>query len=573
METVLKADHNSDRGTERSVTGLEEKRGGDETSPIDEGIRSTKALIHTFLQTVKGYRLYEANHPIVLKFMDRLKNDFKRYFEEYDSFALQIAESHLIYRGRVVYEGLDPKESLSFIFFKDGVREIRFYKGLETQEIVDFLNIVRQSDRVNRMKDDFVTLFWEKDFSHIAVTTVDDFLEWGGEVVPATEEDLQKGAIYEPFQEEEFSETGDGVEPQKRHPEMAEGLREALNVAPGESLVEACQLTPDEMKEINREIEGEQNRNAVRNLADSLIEILVHLGEDREAHENMIAYFERTLESLLERKNVGEAATLLRSLKATEESMALEDRQRSAIHRIIETTSGPHFIELLGKNMRGNGEANTEPVLDYLRMLTKQVVDPLCHLLVELEPGRWKKLVSDFLAELSRDDIQPLIKFLSDGNPILVCHILYILGKVNHPSTMTYLQELAGHEDPRVREVTLQVLTQCGDQGTGVMQKFLKDDRTEIRSRAALLFARFAKGQAVEPLAQIVLSDGFQKRGFEEKASFLRALGETASPEAIPVLKKVAKKRFWFRGVRRNEMRLCAAHTLKMMEAEKRVMS
>ena len=40
-------------------------------------VRSTKFLLQTFLQAVKAYRLYEANHPILSKFLDRLERDFE----------------------------------------------------------------------------------------------------------------------------------------------------------------------------------------------------------------------------------------------------------------------------------------------------------------------------------------------------------------------------------------------------------------------------------------------------------------------------------------------------------------
>jgi len=549
----------------------EEQVDGDESRTIDEGVKSAKALVQSFLQTVNGYRFYEASHPMLSRLLDRLEKDFNRYFDEYDSFSLQVGETHLFYQGRVVYESQDPKESVAFVFFKDGIREIRFYKGLESREIVGFLNIVRKSDRLSRMEDDFVTLFWENDFSHIAITTVDDFLEWGGDFVPATEEDLMKGVEYGYFQEELFSDRVDEVEAETSHGEMAKGLREALGVSSSESLVQACQLTPEEMMEINREIEGAQKTGNIQGWMDDLIEVLLHLGDDQEAYENMISYFERTVESLLERKAVRQSVAILRSLHAAKGLVSMQEEQKVAIRRILETTSGSHFIELLGKNMRGNGDVDSEPVLQYLRFLTKQAVHPLCRLLLELEPGKWKKLVSDFLAELSQNDIHPLTEFLSDPNPILVCHILYILGKTGHSSCVNYLGGLSRHDDTRVREVTLQVLSQFNGGGVGLIQEFLKDKTTEIRSKAAFLLARLAKEEAVSPLAGIILSEGFQKRGYEEKASFVRALGETGSPEAVPVLKKIAKRRFWLKGAKWNEMRLCAAHTLKTMEAEKGV--
>jgi hypothetical protein len=72
--------------------------------------------------------------------------------------ALQIGEHRLFYRGNVVYENQDVKESLAFVFFKDGIRELQFSRGLEFRELLDVLNIVRKSDFLNRMEDDLVTV-------------------------------------------------------------------------------------------------------------------------------------------------------------------------------------------------------------------------------------------------------------------------------------------------------------------------------------------------------------------------------------------------------------------------------
>ena len=180
-----------------------------EEKEIEEKFKSTKALVQTFLQTLKAFRLYEANHPILSKFLEKLRNDFEHFFNEFDSFSLQVGEHRLFYRGKVVYENQDIKESLAFVFFKDGIRELQFLKGLEFKEIVDFLNIVRRSDFLNRMEDDLVTLLWEKDFSHITFTTVDEFLEGSGIFVPVTEEDLIKRSEYRGTWEEWPQERAD----------------------------------------------------------------------------------------------------------------------------------------------------------------------------------------------------------------------------------------------------------------------------------------------------------------------------------------------------------------------------
>src|SRR4030065_2742317 len=93
------------------VKSLEDKLDISEEKEIEEKVKSTKSLIQTFLQTLKAFRLYEANHPILSKFLERLRRDFDHYFDEFDSFSLQIGEQKLYYQGEVVYENQDVKES------------------------------------------------------------------------------------------------------------------------------------------------------------------------------------------------------------------------------------------------------------------------------------------------------------------------------------------------------------------------------------------------------------------------------------------------------------------------------
>jgi len=549
------------------VKTLEDKVDISEEKEIEEKVKSTRSLIQTLLQTLKAYRLYEASHPSLSKFLDRLRNDFEKYFDEFESFSLQIGEHRLYYRGNVVYENEDVKESLAFLFFKDGIREIQFSKGLEFKEMVDFLNVVRKGDFLNRMEDDLVTLLWEKDFSHITFTAVDEFLEGGATFVPATEEDLIKGSEYKGSWDEGPLETKEEAQSEGSALVVQEGLHQAINPAPGQSLVQACQLTPDEKEVIDQEARQEERADYIFVLINNLIEILLHLGEDVDAYENMISYFDRVIEYLLEQKEVEKAVALLNSLNETMESIMMKDKQIFAIQRILEHSSNPRPVELLGRAMKGNGEVHSEPVLGYLRFLTKQAVEPLCVLLGELESGKWRKTICDRLIELCRGEIQPLNKFLSAPNPLLVCHILFILGTIGDPSAVNYLRNLVTHRDLKVREEALLTLSKFGGKGKDLLQRFLVDPVSGIRAKAAVLLARNAKDEAVKPLTDIILSEDFYKRDYKEKASFFKALGETGSKEVIPTLKEIAKKRSLFQRENWQEMRQCAVNTLKMLGA------
>jgi hypothetical protein len=327
---------------------------------------------------------------------------------------------------------------------------------------------------------------------------------------------------------------------------------------------------PDEIEKIQRDVQQELQTEYLHALDNSLIEILLHLGEDMDAYENMISYFQRIMESLLNQGKVGRTVTVLNSLTNTIESIVLKDRQIFAIRRILEGCSSPRAIELLGKAMRGDGEVEGDSIPEYMQFLTKQAIHPLCLLLGELPAGKWGKVVSDLVVKLTQDDIQPLTKYLSDRNPVLVCQILSILGRIGNPSMIKYLPNLVTHRDPGVREETLQLLVKFGEKGKDLIVRFLKDPSSEIRSKASVNLAKVAKAQAVKPLTEIVLSEDFYQRDYEEKVSFFKALGETGSKEVIPVLEQIAKKRFWFKKAKWEEMRVCAMNTLRMMQRDKR---
>ncbi|MFB3885940.1 MAG: HEAT repeat domain-containing protein [Thermodesulfobacteriota bacterium] len=569
----------TDSGNEIEKKGLKKasaEKSGEGADLLEEafaedGFKETKALIQTFLQTVKGSRLYESNHPILNKFLDRLKKDFDRYFQEFDSFSLQVRERQLFYQGKVVYESQEIKDNLAFLFFKDGVREIQFLKGVDIQEVHNFLSVVRRSDTINRMEDDLVTLLWEKDFSHITFTTADEFLEEGSTLVPATEEDILSGMEYKDVEGRGASESSEEEEQSERASILeAEKLHQAMNLSQGQSLTQACQLNSEELQKINQEVQEEQHPDYVFLLIEDLIEILLHLGEDIEAYENMISYFERTVDSLLRGGEVGRTVKILKDLSQVIESMALKDKQIFAVRRILETSSGPPFVESLGKAMKSDREATSEPILQYLRLLTERAVDPLCLMLEKLESPKWRQVVCDQVVDLSRSNIQPLIKLLSKQGSFLICHILYMLEKIGDPSAVKYLDNLAVHRDPKVRAETLNMIGKFPNDGKKLAQRFLKDRLPEIRAKASLLYARIAKEEAADPLIRLILSEDFHKRDYNEKASFLRALGETGSKEAIPILEKIAKKRKWFHGEKWREMGICAANILKVMETKEK---
>ena len=142
---------------------------------VDEEFLQAKDLINLFIKTIKSFRLYPADNPTLTGMQEQLFKRFQTYLEMYNSFVLEIGEYDFSFKGKIVYEDQDLKGSLPFLFFKDGLRELRFMEGIEEMGIKGLTEIVIQRDNINEFEDDLITLIWEKDFIHISYAAIDHF--------------------------------------------------------------------------------------------------------------------------------------------------------------------------------------------------------------------------------------------------------------------------------------------------------------------------------------------------------------------------------------------------------------
>jgi len=96
----------------------------------DEELLLARDLTSSFIKAIKAFRFYPPDNPTLKGFRDNVLKKFQFFLNKYNIFTLQVGEYDFSYNGKVLYENRDPKASLAFLFYKDGLRELRFLKGL-----------------------------------------------------------------------------------------------------------------------------------------------------------------------------------------------------------------------------------------------------------------------------------------------------------------------------------------------------------------------------------------------------------------------------------------------------------
>jgi len=534
--------------------------------PAPEGVETDEELllardtISAFIKAIKAFRFYPPDNPTLKGFRDQLFKKFQFFLNKYESFVIQVGEYDLSFKGKVLYENRDVKTSLAFSLYKDGLREIRFVKGLEEWEIQGIIDILKHSETINQLEDDVVTLLWEKDFLHISYLATDEFLEETPVVVPDNVEQFRKNLVFKPLAhhvEVQLAEEGseEGIDLDEI---LSKVIEEPLPFVSDKSVYF---LTPDEVEGLRKDVESEVDPIFVFNVTDILFEILA-LEKEREPFQDAINILIKVLDAFMTLGEFAKATELLKRVYIILKTYDLRDWQVESIRKIILEAGDEVRIERIGRVLERE-EGRLEDVNAYLLLLQKNSIKPMIKVLGELKNSKARRVFCDALSEIGKNAIELLTPFIDDRRWFLVRNIVYTLGRIGKEQSLPYIQKAFNHEDLRVRREAIQALGLIGGtKATGLLVKSLTDNDVRIRCMAAINLGKGGKKTGLIPLLEVVQSKDFYKREPTEIKAFFNAIGMVGSNEAVPVLQQLLERKSWFGRGKTDEIRIGAASAL-----------
>ena len=534
--------------------------------PAPEGVETDEELllardtISAFIKAIKAFRFYPPDNPTLKGFRDQLFKKFQFFLNKYESFVIQVGEYDLSFKGKVLYENRDVKTSLAFSLYKDGLREIRFVKGLEEWEIQGIIDILKHSETINQLEDDVVTLLWEKDFLHISYLATDEFLEETPVVVPDNVEQFRKNLVFKPLAhhvEVQLAEEGseEGIDLDEI---LSKVIEEPLPFVSDKSVYF---LTPDEVEGLRKDVESEVDPIFVFNVTDILFEILA-LEKEREPFQDAINILIKVLDAFMTLGEFAKATELLKRVYIILKTYDLRDWQVESIRKIILEAGDEVRIERIGRVLERE-EGRLEDVHAYLLLLQKNSIKPMIKVLGELKNSKARRVFCDALSEIGKNAIELLTPFIDDRRWFLVRNIVYTLGRIGKEQSLPYIQKAFNHEDLRVRREAIQALGLIGGpKATGLLVKSLTDSDVRIRCMAAINLGKGGKKTGLIPLLEVVQSKDFYKREPTEIKAFFNAIGMVGSNEAVPVLQQLLERKSWFGRGKTDEIRIGAASAL-----------
>ncbi|HSB31611.1 MAG TPA: hypothetical protein VLD55_08425, partial [Candidatus Sulfobium mesophilum] len=311
---------------------------------MSEELSKAKDIVLSFLKSKKIVRMYPSNNPI---YINTIEDDFKKFREFFyfrDELIFKIKQNEISYDSDAVYTNTEKEDNLALFFFKDGLRELNFKKGLTIEEIEDFLKIISLDFNRDALDDDMVTLFWERDFQNIQYVVDDAIL--------TDEENYEEAAV---------------ASIKEKEPEQ-DSLMKAYEDAFQEEMVHDISIVPLSNKDLQLLLQ-EYERDAedkTGKLLDILFE-MIYLQQSRSELEDMAGFFVSAIEYSIGHGDIQLATDALSRFKKILDGNNEEDERKRLARKILSVAGSESVVNLLGEIMDSGQEMEEKIFEDFVR--------------------------------------------------------------------------------------------------------------------------------------------------------------------------------------------------------------
>lgn len=133
-------------------------------------------------KTLDAMLLYERGHASLQGFFTTLLSRIAAHTAEFEDLPLQVSAFSLSVDGKAVFTAEKRDDAISHPLFLDGARRLHFGPGLELEELIKLMTIWRSAFTGEASPThSLTTRFWEADFHHLRLVSVETFAEGSGE--------------------------------------------------------------------------------------------------------------------------------------------------------------------------------------------------------------------------------------------------------------------------------------------------------------------------------------------------------------------------------------------------------
>jgi hypothetical protein len=523
-----------------------------------------KELFVTLGKALRAVQLYDENNPVYQRFVQSLREALRDLFQDIDRLVVTVEEDRFTVAGEEVYRAENRAESLAFLFFKDGVREITLLPGLEEEELTKFLRVVQRARKSRGEGDDLLTILWEADLSRFKYQYIDVLAE--GVELPepgagATAQQLQSAVQAEAPPEERPSAR---AETAQEPPKPKQGVsRDDFNPT-------LYSLDPREMDQLRQEIQLETARDLRGDVLSALFDRLEE-PQNPERQTEILAILRTLLPNFLSRGAILPAARVLEELRAVESKTDVFDAQRrQEAEKIVDRLSSAQTMDELVHALEDGSIKSTPADLSaLLRHLKPGALGPLLRASELTHIRELQPVLRQAVHGIAEKNPAAVAALLRDQDAVVLAGAARLAGRLKAAEAGPTLAGLMTHAVADVRLAAVEAAVELkASTAASALQALLGDPDRQVRIAAARGLGKLKYRPAATRFRDVVTGKDIRGADISEKIAFFESYGELAGDAARELMDKLLNGKGFLGRKEPPEIRACAALALGKIGTE-----
>ncbi|MBC7790606.1 MAG: HEAT repeat domain-containing protein [Anaerolineae bacterium] len=517
---------------------------GDSEAPFSPVIVET--LLQVFGKAARAHQLYLPNNPVYHRALDQLRAAFVPLWARTDQLLLSVSETELRWEGLAVMHESSKSESLPWLFYKDGVRELTLLPGVEAEELIRLLDLLQRVRRAGPEDDDLLTLMWEQDFLFLHYRAVQ--LSMDGDVPsPGETPGLEPGA---PTQVTVSVDSSGAPE---------------SNVVEMKDFDSAVYFLDDkDIEYLRQAMKTEYEQDLRRNIICMLYD-LFQTEPAAAARDEVADVLDQLILHLLAAGDFRAVALALREAPiAIEGARDLQAAQRDRLRSVADRLGGPDTLAQLLQSLDDAADPPPQEDLDELfAALHPGALSVVLAWLGKLRSGSLRASLERAATRLAASNTTELVRLIDSANIDIVLEAIRRAGDLKTGAAVPALGKRLGAEDPAIRIAAALALADIGSAGAmQQLERAVEDADREVRIAAVRALGARGHRAALARVNAAIKSKAFREADLTEKMVYFEAYGMLAGGGGVEQLDAVLNARGLFGKREDAETRACAALAL-----------
>ena len=505
------------------------------------------------VKAARAHQLYLHNNPTYLRALEIARAAFTPIWEVTDELVFDVTETELRWHGEAVLrEAEKATDNIPWMMYKDGIRELRFLKEFERDELVPLLDILQRARKVSPEEDDLLTMLWEQEFSYLRYRYIDVSTD---QAAPIDKTGFRAG------------EAGTQAT-QQSAPPIDSTLASVVKLEDFDSTLYFLEESEAEYlrEEVRKEYEIDMRRNVVAMLLDTY-----ETQGDRGVREEIAGLLDTLMLHILSSGEFKTAAFLLRETSQTSErAPEITPEQKEQLLHIRNRLSEP---EVLAQVLQSLDEASQLPDQDDLNELFDQLrvgaIATVFSWLTKAQTPRLRVLLESAAARLAMANTAELVRLIGASDRDVAREAIRRAGAVRATAAVAALAKLTTDPDVQMRLAAVQALGEIGSPGALQFLERTNDDaHRDVRVATARAIAARAHRPALARIEAAIQGKLAKDANLTEKMAFFEAFGTLCGDGGVKLLDGLLNSRGLFGKKEDVELRACAAMALGRVGSE-----